>query len=77
MPHLQMPHLQMAVFQMVVTVSCGHRKEVLILANDTRQESHVTLPRGNCNPQLENGHLQMGHFETSCFQRSELQMFDL
>ncbi len=39
------------------------------------------MPRGNCNPRLENvrlqtGHLQMGHFETPHFQCSEVQRLD-
>ena len=31
----------------------------------------LILPRGNCNLHLENGHVQMGHFETP--QSYELQ----
>ena len=67
----KMPHLQTAVFQTGITVASG-------LGSDS---CNITEPRGNCNPHFENsrletGRLQMGQFETSCFQCSELQRLD-
>ncbi len=52
----------------------------MVALNSTRVaffESDIVIePRGNCNPRLENGRLQMGYFETSRFQCSELQRLD-
>ena len=61
-PHLEMEHLKLEIFfKGPYTIFWPSKK------------LDQTLPRGNCNPHLENGRLQMGHFETPSFQCSELQ----